>query len=223
MSTILEALQQSEAHQGPVGPEEAARNRSRRLRWAAYAGGLVVAGTVGFEIFLSRQDAGRPVSKVHDAVVEVPQPPKVAHAVRSEPKVERPRPAPVPPVQNAFARDDPPRGQVAKGIGSGQPPAAVPALPSLGTGRAQLRAKAPVPVPVVSSPTSWADAPPLRVERVGYSEAAAERTVTLRIAGADPVTLHEGESSGGVSVQLILPEMIYVSQGGTVFAVRVPP
>jgi len=60
---------------------------------------------------------------------------------------------------------------------------------------------------------------PVRVRSIRYAEDPARRAVTLS-AGSDTVTLREGESAGGVEVQLILPTVVYVRRGATVFAVQ---
>jgi hypothetical protein len=58
----------------------------------------------------------------------------------------------------------------------------------------------------------------LRVESIRYVEAPGERTVALAIDGAPSVSLRQGESAGGVEVQLILPGAVYVRRGPDVFA-----
>jgi hypothetical protein len=56
----------------------------------------------------------------------------------------------------------------------------------------------------------------LQVESVEYDVPAARRSVTLLLNG-DRVTLREGESADGVSVQLITPDGAYLQRGGEVF------
>jgi hypothetical protein len=56
----------------------------------------------------------------------------------------------------------------------------------------------------------------LQVESVDYDVPAARRSVTLLLNG-DRVTLREGESADGVSVQLITADGAYLQRGGEVF------
>jgi hypothetical protein len=61
-----------------------------------------------------------------------------------------------------------------------------------------------------------------RLESIQYATAPAKRSVSLRIDGAPPVTLRQGESAHGLEVQLILPEAVYVRLGGDVIALGDP-
>jgi hypothetical protein len=87
------------------------------------------------------------------------------------------------------------------------------------------------PMPAVAGePRDATPAPPpmsgtstVRVRSIGYSPAEGKRTVTLAVDGGNAVTLHQGESAGGVEVQLILPEAVYVRRGADVFALGVAP
>ena len=92
------------------------------------------------------------------------------------------------------------------------PPAAASAAPT-------PVAPAARPVPPEASPAVPArDVRSLRVESVEYDVPAARRSVTLLLNG-DRVTLREGESADGVSVQLITPEGAYLQRGSEVFLV----
>ena len=62
----------------------------------------------------------------------------------------------------------------------------------------------------------------LQVKSLAYSTDAHARSVALQLAGGRAVNLHEGESSGGVEVQLILPNAVYLRKGGSIIAVNVP-
>ncbi|TMB53335.1 MAG: hypothetical protein E6J56_13610 [Deltaproteobacteria bacterium] len=61
--------------------------------------------------------------------------------------------------------------------------------------------------------------PRIQVGAIRYSQAPPERTVTLAIDGGTPLTLHQGESTGDLEVQLILPDGVYVRRGGHVWMV----
>ena len=61
----------------------------------------------------------------------------------------------------------------------------------------------------------------VRLSSIGYVTAPEKRTATLTIDGAPAVTLRQGESAGGIEVQLILHESVYVRHGPDVFAVGV--
>ena len=57
----------------------------------------------------------------------------------------------------------------------------------------------------------------LRLVTIRYASAPSGRTAVLALDGRE-VALHEGESSQGVAVQLILPDRVYVERDGSVFA-----
>jgi hypothetical protein len=61
----------------------------------------------------------------------------------------------------------------------------------------------------------------VRLRSIGYVTAPEKRTATLTVDGAPAVTLRQGESAGGIEVQLILRESVYVRHGPDVFAVGV--
>jgi len=82
----------------------------------------------------------------------------------------------------------------------------------------------PPPAPAPESPSSASSGgePRVEVKSIAYAKGRSMRAVTLQIDGARPVTLHEGESAGGVEVQLILPETIYLRHGANIYAVGRP-
>ena len=59
------------------------------------------------------------------------------------------------------------------------------------------------------------------MHRIAYA-ADGDRSVILKIAGAPPDSLREGESAHGVDVQLIMPEAVYLRRGGSIFVVHGP-
>ena len=93
-------------------------------------------------------------------------------------------------------------------------------------GRASQLMTAPQPVPPpAATPRRTEPAvragnePRIQVGAIRYSQAPPERTVTLAIDGGTPLTLHQGESTGDLEVQLILPDGVYVRRGGHVWMV----
>jgi len=58
----------------------------------------------------------------------------------------------------------------------------------------------------------------VHLESIRYGAGPGERTATLAIDGAPPVTLRQGESAGDVEVQLVMPQAVYVRRGADVFA-----
>ncbi len=81
---------------------------------------------------------------------------------------------------------------------------------------ARAASKAPTPAAVKHAAVHGSAGVQLR--SIDYSQETARRSVTLQIAGGSAVTLHEGESARGIEVQLILPRMVYLRQGASVFA-----
>ncbi len=81
---------------------------------------------------------------------------------------------------------------------------------------AQAASKAPTPAAVTHGAVQGGARVQLR--SIDYSQDIARRSVTLRIDGGSAVKLHEGESATGIEVQLILPRMVYLRQGASVFA-----
>jgi hypothetical protein len=203
MSTILEALRERDRTLPGAGePIEWRDDRgSRRRRWlGAAALGLAAAGAC--------------VALLGGAA-PAPQPPPAEPAPRAQATaaVAQPR-QPATPVAPAMP-DEPPRARV----GRWQP--AVPSTPA----RPEVETGTQAPSPAVAAGASpeqpWTETV-LRLESIRYAKAPAERTATLRIDGAPPVTLRQGESASGFEVQLILPEAVYVRLGADVFALGDP-
>jgi hypothetical protein len=78
-----------------------------------------------------------------------------------------------------------------------------------------------VPPDVKPQRSATTDVRSFQVESVEYNVPAARRSVTLRLNG-DRVTLREGESADGVSVQLITPDGAYLQRGSEVFLATPP-
>jgi hypothetical protein len=117
------------------------------------------------------------------------------------------RPVPPPP-RNV---DEPPRARVER-----WKPTAAPPPPSSVAADAASTAAPTAPMFAGASDTPAEST--LRVESIRYAEAPGDRTVALAIDGAPSVSLRQGESAGGVEVQLILPGAVYVRRGPDVFA-----
>jgi hypothetical protein len=118
------------------------------------------------------------------------------------------------------------------------PAAAIVGLVAIGTVLHPLRWKPPPPPPSSAAPSivvqqpvrpapplprDMEEAPRARVERWKPTAAppppsGVAADVALAIDGAPSVILRQGESAGGVEVQLILPGAVYVRRGPDVFA-----
>jgi hypothetical protein len=203
MSTILEALRERDRTLPGAGePIEWRDGRgSRRRRWL----GAAVLGLAA---------AGAGVALL-GGTVPAPQPPRAEPAPRAPASVAVAQPRkPATPVAPA-AIDEPPRARV----GRWKPAApSTPALPEVGAGAEPPSAAVAA---AASSGEPWTEMV-LRLESIRYATAPAERTATLRIDGAPPVTLRQGESASGLEVQLILPKAVYVRLGADVFALGDP-
>ena len=244
MSTILQALRELE---GKIAPAEVAAwaAEQRRWRWvgAALAGGAVVAviGGVAF-FFLHRGNSAPP--RAPAVAVEaappsltaplearpVPQPamPPVAKVVPPArmPPVAKVVPAPTPPVAKPVGPrpEAPPAAAVVvpqATVAPSPPPADEPAG-AVVTSPLPAPARPAAPVPNPDRPAGAVRSsgePRIQVHGIRYSSTAPERVVTLAVDGGTPITLHQGESMGDLEIQLILPDAVYVRQGGRVWMV----
>ena len=208
MSTVLQALQELE---GKIAPADATAwtAEDRRWRWGTAGGvaaGILVVG-IAAVVFFSSHSGPAPVARVPTAPAPVappvalapPPPPPVS--ARGVPKL----PTPVPVVKSA-----PPRPAAAP----------VPREPAATTAAPPVQAPPPAATPRRTEPAVRAgNEPRIQVGAIRYSQAPPERTVTLAIDGGTPLTLHQGESTGDLEVQLILPDGVYVRRGGHVWMV----
>ena len=216
MSTILEALREREPKLTPAGggPVHWADPRHwSPWRWALIAGLAVAAASLG--LILGGRDATGPR--------------------RPEPHSDLLRPAPVPEPARRSATvpkmpgdGAPPRARVERWRPSTSPSvaAAQPAVEVAPTAAPPPAVAAPSPEGAAAPATPGASAgsqpePAVRLRSIGYVTAPEKRTATLTIDGAPAVTLRQGESAGGIEVQLILHESVYVRHGPDVFAVGV--
>ncbi len=235
MSTVLKAAQEIERRGMPTASKSVAMAGSEEQRgshlWFFVLGALTLVMGGGF-LALQMVD-GSVLPPPRPALAAVPAALPVALAV--------PVPAAAPPpaqVAIAEAADAPwgrvdddssaepeamPRARAA--VANVAPPVAkrertrVAALPSKVTSR--------VPAPVESLDDEEVVEPigrgsgkvGVQVRNILYDADTAERTVSLRIGGAQPVTLHQGESSRGVEVQLITRDGVYLRQGSEIYMV----
>jgi hypothetical protein len=118
--------------------------------------------------------------------------------------------------------DEPPRARVERWKPAAPLPA--PALAPSFSGEAAQPGTAVYPAPTQVSPQATTTQAAQRgesslsLESIRYTEEPGQRTATLTIDGAPPVTLHQGGTAGGVEVQLILPAAVYIRRGGDVVA-----
>jgi hypothetical protein len=63
--------------------------------------------------------------------------------------------------------------------------------------------------------------PPVDALAIVFRDDVAGRKAVLRIDGAPPVTLRQGESRDGVDVQVITEDAVYLRHHGEIFSVRV--
>jgi hypothetical protein len=62
--------------------------------------------------------------------------------------------------------------------------------------------------------------PPLNILSVGYSPVPALRVVALRIGGALPYFMHEGDSIGDVKILAIMSDRVQISHKGKKYEIR---
>ena len=84
----------------------------------------------------------------------------------------------------------------------------------------------PSPSSRPSSPSSEGSSqpaalPPLNVLSVGYSPMPALRVVALRIGGALPYFLHEGDTIGAIKILAIMQDRVHISHKGKTYEIRV--
>ena len=190
MSTILEALRERDGGTPGAGEPTAWTYDPAWMRWRWLAAALV--GVVGI---------GAALHSVH-WMPRTPPPDPVSRAT----VVQQPVRPVSPPAQDL---EEPPRARVERWKPTAAPPPSVPA--DAANAAAET---APVSAGTTDAPADST----LRLESIHYAEAPGERTVALAIDGAPSVSLRQGESVGGVEVQLILPAAVYVRRGPDVFA-----
>lgn len=64
------------------------------------------------------------------------------------------------------------------------------------------------------------NAPRIQISFLVYTRVPERRAVWLSIDGGSLITLHEGETSGGIEVARILPDRVHLRHNGSVFLVR---
>ena len=209
MSTVLQALQQLE---GKLAPADATAWTAEDRRWRWWTAGGVAAGIlmvgIAAVVFFSSHSGPAPVARVPTA--PAPVAPPVALAPSPPPPVSA-RGVPKLPTAVPVVKPAPPRPAA--------PP--VPREPAATTAAPPVQVQAPQPAvtPRRTEPVRAGNEPRIQVGAIRYSQAPPERTVALAIDGGTPLTLHQGESTGDLEVQLILPDGVYVRRGGHVWMV----
>jgi hypothetical protein len=132
-------------------------------------------------------------------LTDVPPPPPAREPIAAIP--------PVPPTEPPVARRP--------------EPAAEPPPPRQPEPVAAIPPSQPVEDVVPTRPP--AGAPQVFVNFLAYSRAADRRTVTLSIANAGMVTLHEGEAAADVEVVRILADRVHLRYTGQIYAVKAVP
>jgi hypothetical protein len=96
--------------------------------------------------------------------------------------------------------------------------------------QAEEPAPASPPAPMMEEPkpsghsAGGSDAPalpPLNLLSVGYSPSPASRVVALRIGGALPYFLHEGDSVGAIKILAIMQDRVQISHKNKTYEIRV--
>ncbi len=243
MSSILEALEKVEAATTPGLHARPTPPRAPR-RWGTVAVVLAFVAGAAATAWLSARPAPVAPARVDAPPAPkpaAPAPPRVVEAAVALPTVAPALP-PVPGAMEAPRGEDasapepssedvapsPPRAAAVPAVVPAPPPPAVAAAPPPPPDAAPAAppppapvapaAVAPPPAPDVLVPRPPADAPHVRVSFLVYSRVPERRSVALMVDG-NLVTLHEGESSSGLSVARILPDRVELRHGGKTFAV----
>jgi hypothetical protein len=154
---------------------------------------------------------------------EPPAPP----ALPADTLAALPPAAPAPPLPKALIDAEPPRGRIA--TGPPEPARAAPPRQDALALREPIPEAAPETIEEPSPPAEEeedvvprppAGAPYIRVSFLVYSPAPERRTVSLAVDGGSLVTLHEGETTGEIEVERILPDRVHLRHAGRLFAVR---
>lgn len=195
MSTILQALRETEGGKDRAAELPVAVDEQRRRRRLVAAGvGVLIACVLSAAMMFSRRTT----------------PPEPSRATPLRGRGLAPAaPVPAPP---PVARVEPPRARV--GAEALDHPMA--------TARPTPPVAEPMPsAPPQPSHATAPGGPAVELTALRYSPSGAS-TVTLSIGGAAPVTLRQGDAVNGIEVQLILQQMVYLRHGGNVFAIDAP-
>lgn len=63
--------------------------------------------------------------------------------------------------------------------------------------------------------------PPMHVLSVGFSHVPSLRVVALRIGGALPYFMHEGETIGDIKILAIMADRVQISHAGTTYEIKI--
>jgi len=205
VSSILEALKELEGDQARASKKatsvaDAPREPERSLgALIPLTGGLAV-GVVAFGLYAWS--------------------PRLVDAPPTEPsassEVARPDPKAPPRGPEWLERAEAPRARVTAPAAAAPPRPAQAAAPA---GDAAPASSAPA-VPKVTTSRGGGDEQ-VRVEAISYSSNVDQRTATLSVNGRR-ATLRQREALGGVEVQLIMSDGVYLQRGSEVFFVARP-
>lgn len=212
MSTVLEALREQQRSRVEISqPVTPPRYRTRRPRaWLIAA--LAVTVLLVLVVAIRLVDARRAATTVPPAALPQVQTAPAQPAAAAAPA------APVSSAAQALLTTDLPHG-VAEKVAPPAKPVTVPKTkreaPAL---HRRMAATEQRTAPEPALPGSGG----VQLKSVRYSADATKRSATL-VVGAETATLREGQSIHGIEVQLILPDRVYVREGGSVSAITSQP
>jgi hypothetical protein len=220
VSSILDALEKLESRRTPgATPEPPRRTRRRLVPLLAGAALAAFATGIAFTAVLLRPAEEEPV--VVAPRPAAPEPPQAAEAapaaVTNPPPAAPPRAAEQP--WGEVVSPPAPRGFSANPAPAREPVARSAPPPRERRDATELAAAPPpaAPPPVAKRPDG---APEVQVSFLVYSSVPTRRTVALKVDGGGLVTLHEGESAGGLSVREILPDGVDLDWQGQTYTVH---
>ncbi len=205
MTTVLEALREQQQRAGstsePVPPRKT-HNWWPRWPWLVVVPVIVAAVLI---VFLRHREASRAISSATAPPTHRPAAPERRAAAAA-------------PAMPSSALGELPWGHIGQERAApAAVPMAAPTRPHLGP-PAKAQAKPAIAHTDAAVPPLVPGDAGIRVQSIRYTPDSTKRTATLWIGGT-ATTLHEGESARDVEVQLILPDMVYVRRGGSVFAI----
>jgi hypothetical protein len=211
MSSILEALRELEGDKARASGKKATsvadapREPERSLSALIPLTGGLAIGVVAFGVYVA-WSAG----VFRATTPEASAPPE---AVRSAPDA-------APSGPEWLERAEAPRARVTP------PPAAAPPRPAPAAASATVASGAPAAafapaLPKVASTKGSGADQQVQLEGISYSANVDQRTATLRVNGRR-ATLRQRETLGGVEVQLIMSDGVYLQRGSDVFFVARP-
>jgi hypothetical protein len=214
MSSILEALKELEGDRARVSKKatsvvDAPHAPERSLGALIPLSGGLAIGIVAFGLYAwGPRFAASP-----------PAPPPVPSAGAAADTKAPPR------SPEWLERAEPPRARVAPLADAPSPPRPATPAAEAPTSDGAAKAAAPPTPKAAAAPkaaaTRGAGDRQVQLEGLGFSAHTYQRTVTLLVDDRR-ATLHQGEALGGVEVQLIMADGVYLQRGSEVFFVSWP-